>query len=230
MNNRDNPFRHVLTIVSENEGELVYGSPTPQKKDESLLNKNSQENHENQHYLDDLAEAVCINDDRLEKYEKMVTIKFGEEAYANMKLFVDELQRSIERQKFTNTSKVNLSYLGKNAGLSEHTIEKIVDHCSQQSIVIIDGPEPNPTTTLAPDAVSCLVLGVLSICLSSLIIPGLVLSLICKKKVKNSLGLVAANPSAYRAVDMLKSGQKTAKIGLILSIAWIPTWVILFLL
>ena len=112
-------------------------------EDESLLNKNPQEA---QDYLNELAIAVCINGDRLEKYEKLVTVKFGEEVYANTKSFVDELQRSIERKKFTNTSKVNLSYLGKNAGLSEQTIEKIVEYHAQ-SIDLL--PDPKPSTTLA---------------------------------------------------------------------------------
>ena len=94
-------------------------------EDESILNKNPQEV---QDYLNELAIAVCIKGDKLEKYEKMAIKRCGNEAYANMKLFVEEVQRSVEREKFTNTSKVNLSYLGKNAGLSESAIIKITKY------------------------------------------------------------------------------------------------------
>lgn len=231
MNNSDITLRQIRTIVSEREGEKVYGPPIPPSsiKDESLLNKSKLEDTA---YLDDLAEAVCINGDKLEKYEKLVTVKFSEETYANIKLFVDELQRSIVRQKFTNTSKVNLCYLGKNVGLSEQTIDKIVEQYAQ-SIGINNEPPmpgPKPPTTLAPNAVKGLVLGILSICFCWLIVPGLILSLIGKKKIKNSYRVVAANPTAYRGEDMLKSGQKTTKIGFILSLVFIPIWIILLTL
>ncbi len=94
-------------------------------EDESILNKNPQEV---QDYLNELAIAVCIKGDKLEKYEKMAIKRCGNEAYANMKLFVEEVKRSVERGKFTNTSKVNLSYLGKNAGLSKNVVSKITKH------------------------------------------------------------------------------------------------------
>ena len=94
-------------------------------EDQSILNRSTQET---QTYLNDLAIAVCVNGDKLEKYEKVTTRQCGEEAFANMKLFVEEVQRSVEREKFTNTSKVNLSYLGKNAGLSESIVNKIIQH------------------------------------------------------------------------------------------------------
>lgn len=92
-------------------------------EEKTLLNSNQQEAND---YLNNLAEAVCINGDTLEKYEKVVTKQFGEEIYNNMKLFVEEVQDYVKRKSFTNTSKVNLGYLGKNAGLSESTIDKII--------------------------------------------------------------------------------------------------------
>lgn len=94
-------------------------------QDESILNKNPQAV---QDYLNELAIALCIKGERLEKYEKIAIKRCGSEAYANMMLFVEEVQRSVERGKFTNTSKVNLSYLGKNAGLSENIVNKIIQH------------------------------------------------------------------------------------------------------
>jgi hypothetical protein len=98
-------------------------------EDESILNRSTLET---QTYLNDLAIAVCVNGDKLEKYEKVTTRQCGEEAFANMKLFVEEVQRSVERGKFTNTSKVNLGYLGKNAGVSDETITMIVEKCAQR--------------------------------------------------------------------------------------------------
>lgn len=98
-------------------------------EDESILNRSTQET---QTYLNDLAIAVCVNGDKLEKYEKMTTRQCGEEAFANMKLFVEEVQRSVECGKFTNTSKINLGYLGKNAGVSDETITMIVEKCEQR--------------------------------------------------------------------------------------------------
>lgn len=93
--------------------------------DQSLLNANQQEVKD---YLNNLAEAVCINGDALEKYEKVVTKQYGEEVYNNMKMFVEEVQGYVKRKNFTNTSKVNLGYLGKNAGLSDGAIENIIMH------------------------------------------------------------------------------------------------------
>lgn len=93
--------------------------------DQSIFNANQQEVKD---YLNNLAEAVCINGDALEKYEKVITKQYGEEVYNNMKLFVEEVQEYVKRKRFTNTSKVNLGYLGKNAGLSDGVIENIIMH------------------------------------------------------------------------------------------------------
>lgn len=93
--------------------------------DQSILNANQQEVKE---YLNNLAEAVCINGEALEKYEKVVTKQYGEETYNNMKMFVEEVQGYVKRKSFTNTSKVNLGYLGKNARLSDGAIENIIMH------------------------------------------------------------------------------------------------------
>ena len=93
--------------------------------DQSRLNSNQQEVKD---YLDNLAEAVCINGDTMEKYEKVVTKQYGEEVYNNMKMFVEGVQGYVKRKNFTNTSKVNLGYLGKNAGLSDGAIQNIIMH------------------------------------------------------------------------------------------------------
>lgn len=98
--------------------------------EEKTLLKSNQ--HKFNDYLNNLAEAVCINGDALEKYEKVITKQYGEEVYNNMKLFVEELHDYVKRKSFTHTSKVNLGFLGKNAGLSESTIHKIIVHYENQ--------------------------------------------------------------------------------------------------
>ena len=97
--------------------------------DQSILSSNQQEVKD---YLNNLAEAVCINGESLEKYEKVVTKQYGEEVYNNMKMFVEEVQGYVKRKSFTNTSKMNIGYLGKNAGLNEQTINSIIQHYEDQ--------------------------------------------------------------------------------------------------
>lgn len=93
--------------------------------DQSIVKRNQQEDES---YLDDLAFAVCVNGESLEKYKKIVEKQYGTDAYANMSQFVQTLQQQVERGQFTNTSLLNLKYLGKNAGMSEEAIDLIIDH------------------------------------------------------------------------------------------------------
>ena len=92
-------------------------------EEKSILNQ-----QEVKDYLNNLAEAVCINGEALDKYEKVITKQYGDEVYNNMKMFVEEVQEYVKRKNFTNTSKVNLGYLGKKAGLSDGTIQNIIMH------------------------------------------------------------------------------------------------------
>ena len=94
-------------------------------EDQSLLNQNPQEV---QNYLNELAIAVCVKGEQLEKYEKIIIKRFGKDLYVNMQQFAEELKHSVERGRFTNTSKINLDYLGKKAGISEETITRITAH------------------------------------------------------------------------------------------------------
>lgn len=95
------------------------------KEEQTILNASNQADNE---YLNNLAVAVCINGDKLDKYKKIVTKKYGEDVYKNLKQFVNEQHEYLKRKKVTNTSKVNLTFLGKNAGLNEATIDKIIRH------------------------------------------------------------------------------------------------------
>lgn len=79
---------------------------------------------------------------------------------------------------------------------------------------------------LPPTAIAALVLGILSISFSSAIIPGFILSAIAKNKAEEGYNAIAANPDTYTGEGMLKSALTTSKIGLILSIVWIPIVII----
>ena len=94
-------------------------------KDQSLFNSADKKGES---YLDDLAFAVCVNGESLEKYKKIVEKKFGTDVYANMVQFANTLHQQVARRQFTNTSLLSLKFIGKNAGLSEMAIDMIVDH------------------------------------------------------------------------------------------------------
>lgn len=79
---------------------------------------------------------------------------------------------------------------------------------------------------LAPTAIASLVLGILSINFSSLIIPGIILSIIGKNKANEGYEAIANNPDAYGGAGILKAGRITSKVGLILSFVWIPIWIL----
>ena len=81
---------------------------------------------------------------------------------------------------------------------------------------------------LAPTAIASLVLGILSINFSSLIIPGIILSIIGKNKADEGYDAIAANPDTYAGEGMLKASRITSKVGLILSIVYIFIWIFYF--
>lgn len=79
-------------------------------------------------FSDELAFAVCVNGESIEKYKKIAEKQFGKDTYTNMVLFIQTLQQQISRRQFTNTSLLSLKHLGKNAGMSEDAIDMIIDH------------------------------------------------------------------------------------------------------
>lgn len=93
--------------------------------DKTLLNS---KHNQGDSYLDDLAFAVSVNGESLEKYKKIVEKKYGTDTYAGMEQFAMTLQQQVNRGQFTNTSLLNLKYVGKNAGLSEDAIDMITDY------------------------------------------------------------------------------------------------------
>ena len=96
-------------------------------KDQSIFNSADKKDES---YLDDLAFAVCVNGESLEKYKKIVEKKYGTDVYSNMVQFSNTIDQQVVRRQFTNTSLLSLKFLGKNAGLSEMAIDMIVDHLS----------------------------------------------------------------------------------------------------
>ena len=93
-------------------------------EDQSILNSVDKKGES---YLDDLAFAVCVNGESLEKYKKIVEKQYGTDAYAGMEQFAIILQQQVNRGQFTKTSLLNLKYIGKNAGMSDDTIDMIVE-------------------------------------------------------------------------------------------------------
>ena len=75
---------------------------------------------------------------------------------------------------------------------------------------------------LAPTAIAALVMGILSISLSSAIIPGFIMSAIGKQKAQEGYDAIAAHPDLYTGEGMLNAARTTSKVGLIHSIVWIP--------
>lgn len=98
---------------------------------------------QDQKYLNDLAKAVCIEGEEFDKYEKMVIKRFGGEKSENLKHFTSELLRSAERKSFSKSSIISLGYLGRNAGLSQETVDAIIKY--QQ-----DKFDTEETSTLEP--------------------------------------------------------------------------------
>ena len=106
-------------------------------------------------------------------------------------------------------------------------IDKTDEVCPQCSAPLKPTkPVRQQSKVLAPTAIAALVLGILSISFSSAIIPGFILSGIGRSKANEGYEAIAANPELYTGEGMLKAGRITSKVGLILSIVWIPTLIL----
>ena len=77
---------------------------------------------------------------------------------------------------------------------------------------------------LAPTAIASLVLGILSISLCGLVIPGIILGIIGKRKAQEGYDAIAANPNLYTGESMLKAGRITSKVGFFVSFGYIFFW------
>ena len=79
---------------------------------------------------------------------------------------------------------------------------------------------------LAPTAIASLVLGILSISFSSLVIPGIILGIIGKRKAQEGYDAIAANPNLYTGEGMLKAGRITSTVGFFVSLGFILFWIL----
>ena len=79
---------------------------------------------------------------------------------------------------------------------------------------------------VAPTSIAALVLGILSISFSSLVIPGIILSIIGKRKAQEGYDAIAANPNLYRGEGMLKAARITSKVGFFVSLGFILYWLL----
>ena len=82
---------------------------------------------------------------------------------------------------------------------------------------------------VAPTSIAALVLGILSISFSSLVIPGIILSIIGKRKAQEGYDAIAANPDLYKGEGLLKAGQITSKVGFFVSLGFILFWTLYIL-
>lgn len=92
--------------------------------DKSILNSKL---NQGKSYLDELAFAICVNGESIEKYKKIVEKKYGAYVFSNMVQSADTLRQQIKRRQFTNTPLLGLK-LSKNASLSNMAVDVIVDH------------------------------------------------------------------------------------------------------
>ena len=86
-------------------------------------------------------------------------------------------------------------------------------------------PAKQQPKLLAPTAIASMVLGILSICFSSLVIPGFILSAIGKRKANEGYESIADNPDTYTGEGFLKAGRITSKVGFFVSIGYIFFWI-----
>ena len=114
-------------------------------------------------YISECIKEVCIKGDSISKYRTIIEKKYGIEYYQKCEGFVEEMKRSVDKKKFTNTSVTNLHYLARQIGVSDTTVDAIVKQFADKfeeeearrgaeadsSIIIVDDieyPYDTPTT------------------------------------------------------------------------------------
>ena len=110
--------------------------------DKSIL---SSKQNQGDSYLDELAFAVCVNGELLEKYEKFVIKQYDEDVLNKMKRFVDEVQKCVRHQKFTGASRFVLEHLGGDVGISKEVVESVIT----KTIELCEHPIDNKVVTLS---------------------------------------------------------------------------------
>lgn len=99
---------------------------------EDLTIVNKTKRSEDEEYVCECIKEVCLEGDSLSKYQRIIEKKFGPEFYQKCNGFVEEVHRSIDRRKFTNTSITNLRYLANEINLPVETVDSVMSHFSEQ--------------------------------------------------------------------------------------------------
>ena len=113
--------------VFSSEGSSEQEALNDELHDESILHAADLQNDA---YLYEFLTEVCVRGESLKKYERMVIKKYNSEVYFRIERFVDELSHYAQRGHFTNTSKANLGYLGRDIGLSKEAVEGLISQVS----------------------------------------------------------------------------------------------------
>lgn len=112
-------------------------------EDQSIFNPNNtttdstilsggQTNNADQEYVIQCIKEVCHRGDSLQKYQRMIEKKFSPEFYTKCENFVEEVKRSVDRKKFSNTSVTNLKYLANEIHVPIETVDGVVNHYTKQ--------------------------------------------------------------------------------------------------
>jgi cation transport ATPase len=106
-------------------------TPNNTNADSSILS-GGQTNNADQEYVNQCIKEVCHRGDSLQKYQRMIEKKFNPEFYKKCENFVEEVKRSVDRKKFSNTSVTNLKYLANEIHVPIETVDSVVNHYSKQ--------------------------------------------------------------------------------------------------
>ena len=105
-------------------------NPNNTSSDTSILS--GQTNNADQEYINQCIKEVCHRGDSLQKYQRMIEKKFSPEYYQKCENFVEEVKRSVDRKKFSNTSVVNLKYLANEIHVPMETVDGVISHYTKQ--------------------------------------------------------------------------------------------------
>lgn len=81
-------------------------------------------------YVNQCIKEVCYRGDSLQKYQRLIEKQFGPEFYQKCENFVEEVKRSVDRKKFSNTSVINLKYLANEIHVPAETVDGVISHYS----------------------------------------------------------------------------------------------------
>jgi hypothetical protein len=96
---------------------------------------NTSKNTVDSSYINSCMEDICINKNSLLSFKRMIEKLYSKDDvdfYVRCEGFIEEVNNSVKRGKFTNTSIKNLEYLGGEIYLTKETIETIVKHHNNQ--------------------------------------------------------------------------------------------------